>query len=824
MDNLQQRNYYRIFSGTNQADGYENIHLGYSASTTEITFTRDQYTYFHVPFFTTVAKLSESTLFADGAEPGVIPAASDRILKKQGNYGQHTNWGYNTGIQDGTWLCSWLCSLTGETPRWLDRYYNPGRLAYDEALNGITSIMDSLSYINSNPAFVDIPSQMTLEPGVLYQYYHMGENTSSFIVDTLAGDNKDKLRLQVDTFTSTILDKSIYNNVGYIDNYNPDWQGYNTDTNYVSGVYLDFENQDLINARILYSDNYNLTGNFTFNFFVKHNDWANAQSSQLVGNYYESGFGIFYNNLHNYPYFVIPENTYGHILYFNNEAYSFLDQPIASNPLLTASPIQISLNGEREILVLDGSVDNNKGKYFAKFNSYGDIISFPHDDQNAYVPLSGIPKHFAVDRDNNIFMYTTQGQYVFDKDLTFVSFITGNAYVAHQKLCLNNEGIIHREYNCLDVLYDNSGQKWVIQLDGTLRVNGVYYSVLPTSATKLAVDPDSNIWVLNGTNQVVVVDPVTYNTINTFAVGSSHIDGSTERNVSFIRNYDRSKNAFTWYSLIYQNFDKILFVTTLKGNIVRTIFLNDSVDIVPNSPNPIDVNRLSYTGEGDFTGYEWSRICNPVVYDNNPQIQFKIATADITPETPYKSFYKWYTLSIPVQYFIDNSWYLITGIYNNHTLSLYVDKTLRDILHIPYNVDITYKRENDIYIGCPNGKATNINKEINSTAIIFNGQISNIKIYDYALPSEFIQYFLRSKVVGQNLTWDINTANLQYVEKIDRFFKHKMPGSKSNYFNLKITGTQIQDPNTRAIIENYIRSVAKQTKPGHTELLSIEWV
>ena len=38
MSDIKQREYYKIFTGTNQEGGYDKIHLGYEAETTEINF------------------------------------------------------------------------------------------------------------------------------------------------------------------------------------------------------------------------------------------------------------------------------------------------------------------------------------------------------------------------------------------------------------------------------------------------------------------------------------------------------------------------------------------------------------------------------------------------------------------------------------------------------------------------------------------------------------------------------------------------------------------------------------------------------------------
>ena len=102
--------------------------------------------------------------------------------------------------------------------------------------------------------------------------------------------------------------------------------------------------------------------------------------------------------------------------------------------------------------------------------------------------------------------------------------------------------------------------------------------------------------------------------------------------------------------------------------------------------------------------------------------------------------------------------------------------------------------------------------------------MNNVRFYDYELPEWFQSIFAREVLVANDLVWDIPTADLQYIEKIDRFFKHKMPGSKSPFYRIKLSGLGITDPNIRALIEQNIQEAVALTKPAYVELLDIEWV
>ena len=50
LDSIQ-RSYYKIFTGTNQEQGYDKIHLGYESTSLDLVLKKDETTYFHIPYF-----------------------------------------------------------------------------------------------------------------------------------------------------------------------------------------------------------------------------------------------------------------------------------------------------------------------------------------------------------------------------------------------------------------------------------------------------------------------------------------------------------------------------------------------------------------------------------------------------------------------------------------------------------------------------------------------------------------------------------------------------------------------------------------------------
>jgi len=815
-NDLQQREYYRIFAGTNQEDGYDNISLGYEAKTVEVFFKRDQSTFFHFPFFTNVLPLSSSTLGSSGAGAGPIPAMADRIFKKLGNYSNTTPWGPTTSTDkiNGTWLCSWYyAQTTSDTPIWVDRYYQPGQVSYEDALELPVNIV---KYIENNQQYFDVPSSFVFEPGGYYEFFHRGEKTVTEIVETFSGIDKNSLKLNIENWQTTEqLDSSNFNNNIIIENFNNNWITQSTDPGYIDRSSLSFNNQDFINCFVQYNDQYSLTNEFTLSFWIKNDNWSTATSTQLIGNLQRSGYSVFYNNLNYNPYFTVPETFYGHLFYFNIDGNVYLDKNIQNRLTDPTSPTLIGHNLNSETIIYDEIT-----KRLLKYNHLGDILAQSQNTNGTTLTLSGVGKLLLLDGDNNTTVITTSATYTFNQDLVLTNINTLTRYNNSERAAYNMLGTLIREPQCIDIIFDNNNNQWTIKNNSKLYFNNTIVTDLNTiNCTNLAIDPENNLWVLAQPNVVYKINPNTQKVVQIFEAGILNaLPGN--KNLSFIKSYNRENNNFTWYAYLYVSGEQTVYQISLDGKIIKNTFLPQKLNIADPGIKLQNKNLLSFSSIGDFTGYEQRRIFYKLKYNNNTQLQFKVG---LKPPYTYLPF-STHTLSIPINYLLNKSWHLITVTIKNNFISLYVDNYLRDTLKVPDNTDLSYLFKNDLYIGCPNGKNTNLNYEIRSNSIIWNGEIDSIKIYDYPIKSEFIRFLAEEKTIGSDIVWEINTTPLQYIDTIERFFKHQLPGFKSNFFNIKIAGGQITDTATRQIVENNIKTAITRLKPAYTEILKVEWV
>jgi hypothetical protein len=74
------------------------------------------------------------------------------------------------------------------------------------------------------------------------------------------------------------------------------------------------------------------------------------------------------------------------------------------------------------------------------------------------------------------------------------------------------------------------------------------------------------------------------------------------------------------------------------------------------------------------------------------------------------------------------------------------------------------------------------------------------------------------------LNWNSSSGQRAYIEEIERFFLHRLPGQKSQYFDIKIKNSTITDSNVKTIIENNIKNILSQNTPAYTNLRNIIWV
>lgn len=419
------RQYDKIFSGTNQVKGPDDICLGYNSYEAEVVLPPDQVTYFHTPqdmYPYNKINVNDSGLCAAGAIGGDTPSVADKIFKKAADYRYSSPDGSPIDEQTGVWLCSWLKSDTSPTwsprevynenvtvlyddniyraiesnsdqrpdkspdswektdrrgPVWLDRYYNPDKYSVLEALeipDQYTEYTDKFTYITKNLGAEDTYvfdklSDLTFQPGSRYAYYRVGPKENMTTIESIPDKIHEGYAPSFDdsgvVFENPLEDRYIFTGETYIETERP--------------------------ANITNSD-------FTASLSLDMVDWTRPIGTQIAGNYINAGVGLF-NKLHVTPYITVPGLSSTCI--YNTDMNLVLSLPTSGSHVLPGF-----INENVHIVSRDDSGDNKLYQYDKKgslietteINTVSGIHDISYDDNSIYVYYNtGLMRKYDID-------------------------------------------------------------------------------------------------------------------------------------------------------------------------------------------------------------------------------------------------------------------------------------------------------------------------------------------------------------------------------------------------------------------------------------------
>ena len=834
------RSYNKIYTGLNETEGYDKVYLGYNASTSKIILEKNNDTYFHYPYGTNVLYLSASTLVDYGAYADITPYRSDKIFKKVANYKKYSNWGTSTNNpQKGTYFCSWLSAGTTSTgsldvsarPVWVDRYYDPAHIniagipfSSIVSLSGI--ITDS---INNYPNLIwDTPSSLTFEPGVVYYYHRIGENDNTTIVSGFSG-----LQYHFNEWAPDLVNAVTSLTAGKIISYTSGTSAIDATVKepyYVIGNtygYIDTNEQDFDNNK----------GN-TLSFFAFEDNWSEIKADQILGNYSNGGLGIFNSNPILTPLFTI--NAYssaGSTVRTFNSSLDLLNYETYTTHSSDVSVPSFALksNYDESYYI----VDNNAAKYVAGFDP-DDLITkktssvlasgttliadtFLHRDAVTGVYYLVAKTHPTVNSVTYTKM-TTSGELVTSYTSVYNNFtldLSGNptyynSNIPNATLPVSGYDMWSGTNGCVN----SSNDVYALSGNGTASTTASVHVLLKdgteiaqvTSPEYVNCDQDDNIWVTYNSKYLAKLDRdgkvIWNNQINT---SESIVAASSTRVVNFLA--ENTANGVVYYGLVIDGKSQYIYKIDTNGNVVKKVAVN------------------GLRPGGDSTGFDFQRkYIKP--YTNTPSIKAKLVVKDSTLSDPVPVYI---TLSYSVSG-LAGGWHHFALTYDQtNSAKLYVDGNLvsqNTTLTPPTTAAVTkyrvynYKNNPQISIGTSNFKNGTLNTWINQpTTYLFNGKVADIRLYNITLNNSDIRAISKNYEYEQfnNLSWVIPTGTRGYIEEIERFFLHRMPGSKSQFYNVKIKNSGITDPYIRSIVENNIRNATTNVAPAYTKLRSIVW-
>lgn len=824
---MNSRVYNKLYVNTNRDEGSEKLLLGYQHDGKELVLKANQTTYFHIPYYTDPIRLTDSSLIADGATAGPFPAASDRIFKSKRNYGNVTADGNPSDIADAVWFCSWLHKDSSGVVQWVDRYYNPGSLQYSIATDQL-----SVPYTPYNPIFRDIPSQMVFDPGVLYKYFHAGEENAQFLVTSFGGLTGERLLMNLENWGTNSVDSSQNNLQLNVITNAPSSKLYATleEKNRISKPVIRFDNNYDTSISINYANSYAKNEEFTWIINSKSPNWNQCQTTQLIGNYSsQGGVGLFVETLSSFPFFVIPETNYGHILYLNEGINGFLDKSVQTAFAVNVNPQLVCIDSNQRVVVCH----NDSSGFIYKLDSVGNVITSTKQKAVpfAYFYEEEFPLQILCGKEDQIIIRTNRNIYTFDSELNLQSYLILNSSLSSVAAFRYNEEMDFSELDITNNVYDSkfigTTQWFLSRMDGNLykKVGSqttLFYQ-FSSPATTFAIDPQERLWVLHGTNDVTIInskanpldDPIL---VTDVGANRQH----QNKNISFICQYDRVTQTRSWKAIIYYSEDGTIYTLELDGQLYRSVDLT----ALFNSTNLTILNQNSeqfkFLGKGDFTGYEHRRVFkNLSPFNNKSQLVLRTALKDKTDGDLIFGYFK---QQVPIDQWDFDSWQQIALVLRNKTFRVFVNGVEKIKWTYPSKYELSYEIQPAFTIGSSNGAQSNFNQEIQYVSSIFNGIVEDVKIYDYGLEPNCFDSFLRASTPATDIFWSLPVPDIQYIEKIERMFKNKIPGFKAPFYKIKIKGMQIQDEQTRQIIEEQVRMIAQKIQPAYADFLEVHWI
>jgi hypothetical protein len=824
------RVYDQIFSGTNQKNGTPNLYLGFSSNTLEFKFNYDNITEFYFPPTTDRTHISKSGLIEDGAVAGEIPYLSDRIFIKNKNYKElipDSPQPESIKIESNTWLCSWLSGTLDGDKIWMDRYYNAAYYTMDQALSTQALVYNDRLDNTLNYTY-DKPSEMILEPSVLYSYFHVGQQNRINFLNYLSSISI----LQITKWDSDKLnsDYNDYYGIVYysdIDNYKLDY------------FKLDGTNHIIFPATTEMLEQYNLT----ISIWVNVNDWNFIEGSQIIGNYYESGYGLINESSITTPVITIIDNL-NNKLYNLNYRFAKLNEIDLNNykPTSDINIFQTSLIGGNPLSQIPSDnriiqrlgdfnywVFDKKNKIGIKFDIDDKILEKVNYDINDVLSenLNSLYEitQLEIDSKENLYLYDNISKKCI-KINTFGQYIqTYNFDDNTNRIEVDSNDEIIALYGIHSVI-DNNGAIWEV-VGGNLYKNKKIFGNIG-QVEYLTCDAKDYLWILHGQDSVSKINTNTNSISEGFPKRIGKTSGISEdpcfdytkrrRYLNFVRvPKDKDSNTCEKTNLgtedraiLIDSKDKEIYVLNEYGElIIKLNFVGIS-----------DFDEFNFVAEGDFTGYNFLRKYSSI----NKKFSWKLKIA-----TPNGKDEKLLVLPINVNN-LAPGWhnFMLTFDSINGIAKSYVDmiEESKEIF-TPKKYQIYYNYRTSILVGAETVKNTTLNDLIGiDDGYKFIGDIAELRIYRKTLTrGELEQIYYSSNLAARNkdMIWNMLVGDRSYIEEIQHWFKFQLPGSKSKYFNINIYNLKIKDE-IKILIEDAIKENIKKISPINTELYKINWI
>ena len=447
--------------------------------------------------------------------------------------------------------------------------------------------------------------------------------------------------------------------------------------------------------------------------------------------------------------------------------------------------------GVGENIVIQTRTSNTTCEYY-RFSSSGGVLK--------YIPAGTVSyNNFALDLSGNPVYYNSP--YVTDS--FGVSYNGANSCVDSQNtvFALSGDFVVRGKTTAELTAFPNSSAPAILRAAPSCAVIKI------TSAETLACDHEDNVWVLYNSNSLVKLDnngKIIWN--KQINVADPMVNARANRQIGFVA--DLTSTGVVYYALVVDGKSQVMYKINLDGDVVAKTSIPG-----------LSVN-------GDFTGFDYQRrYIKPTA--NNKSLNVKLSVKDSTVTSPQPTYL---TLNTTVSS-LNPGWHHFAITYDEtNVAALYVDGEKVD--ETPFTGKILYRIYNynnnpQILLGATSFKTVETLGQyvLQEDRFIYNGRISDFRFYNKTLTHSDIRALSKYYLTNQwsDIQWNSPTGQRSYIDEIERFFIHRFPGQKSQYYDIKIKNSSITDSTVKDTIETNIRNTLSQTAPAYANLRNIIW-
>ena len=806
------RDYTNIFVDRNVEDPIgDSIKLGFKSNIDDIVFIKDMYTYFHFPMKkqeegetdNKYCDISATTLINDGATYGSCPYKSDRIYKMQYDYPDTSPYGSSTpkNYNNGKWLCTWLSgdvlNKDGEV-KWMDRWFDPRQITP-------TAAEQAESIIHEGGAVFDMESQMTFDFGCYYKYYRVGEKAISEIDDIISLGNSRILRLE----DWDVESKKTTGGITYLNADAESFNRYRVSNDFDNDDYaVHFNGKDQL-AMLPYDDNIGqrTTKEYSIVYWAQCDDWKNCTSYSIVDNMYIGGwkFGVTNRADNSFMFFYGNDDT-------NYQQDGTLCVLNANGDLLSTKSLYkaakttiFDMVGDIDLYLYVLSYDDGVSTILKMDFNGNTIARCRINDELKYLDMSNAENGYVLYaynyKDDGIVCYSID-RYIMEYTKVDVASIV--PYTKDLVVNINNEFFV-------------TDRKGVWVADNGLDTNDGYS--ISTDDTL----PNMKIYSID-------------EDINGILGSTTDYDG----NFWVLR-----EDVVEKYSVMYHRYQKQLVIKLKKG------IKPSAVDMISKTVNGKIKDVLMVLSKEKQCAY---------LYNTNGEFldSYNISTFFVRPcNNRHITTYDWYVrnknmtncvyfdiidfsdrrhnrIVKSLDYIADGEWHQLAVTVasaedGKFVVSFYFNcQKVGDVTIDGSNGQSTqYSYDNPIVLGGRCGKILSLMEEAGFSNSSFRGCIDDFRIYNRPITIEDLYYIYMTKFKCDDLIWHFQTNKRNFVENIERFYKFKMPGSKSSHYELHINGYKRSDgtidESVKKVLEDMIRRALKRLAPAYSTMIKIVW-